>query len=57
MKQRYELYIEDQATGRYHWMSSKQAKRQNEIMQEGSGFLHEYRIAPEDEVNKWRMIK
>jgi hypothetical protein len=47
MKQRYELYIEEQATGFFQYMTKRQAKHQNELMREGSGLLHEYRLSPD----------
>lgn len=47
MKRCYELYIEEEPTGRYAWMTPRQVKRQNELMREGSGLRHSYRLAPE----------
>lgn len=50
MKQRYELFIEEQETGHYQYMTERQAKRQNELMREGSGLFHEYRLSPEGDI-------
>jgi hypothetical protein len=45
MKKLYELYIEEQATGRFQYLTPRQAKRANESMREGSGLLHQWKQA------------